>query len=266
MEKIEYCYHTHTTRCGHAVGEDEEYVKAAIAYGIKRLGFTDHVMLPGYTQPGIRGDYSLKDDYIKSIKQLREKYKDQIEILVGFECEYMDEMVDYYKELLKEVDYLILGQHCRIVDGQLTWYSHGDKYEGAREYVRDVTKGIKSGLFTYFAHPDLIISHFGYGDPIIDELSHEILRTCQQYGMTIELNLGPMRRRHYDENEYSYPNARFFEISKQYNLNIVMGIDAHNPNDFNDDDVMKGFDFRDRHGLKINEHYFVKPYNKMKGK
>ena len=31
-------YHTHTTRCFHAIGKDEEYVKAAIKAGIKELG------------------------------------------------------------------------------------------------------------------------------------------------------------------------------------------------------------------------------------
>ena len=35
-------YHTHTTRCYHASGKDEEYVKAAIKAGIKELGFSDH--------------------------------------------------------------------------------------------------------------------------------------------------------------------------------------------------------------------------------
>ena len=32
-------YHTHTARCYHASGKDEEYVKAAIKAGIKELGF-----------------------------------------------------------------------------------------------------------------------------------------------------------------------------------------------------------------------------------
>lgn len=35
--------HTHTVRCNHAVGTDEEYVTAAINNGLKLLGFSDHV-------------------------------------------------------------------------------------------------------------------------------------------------------------------------------------------------------------------------------
>ena len=81
---MKYCYHTHTKRCGHAVGEDEEYVIEAIKAGIKDLGFSDHVFLKGITQQGIRGDYSCLDDYISSINNLKEKYKKDINIYVGF--------------------------------------------------------------------------------------------------------------------------------------------------------------------------------------
>ncbi len=34
-------YHTHTKRCGHAKGTDEEYVIAAIEGGFDELGFSD---------------------------------------------------------------------------------------------------------------------------------------------------------------------------------------------------------------------------------
>ena len=39
-------YHTHTARCGHAVGEDREYAEMALARGLKTLGFSDHVPMP----------------------------------------------------------------------------------------------------------------------------------------------------------------------------------------------------------------------------
>lgn len=41
-------YHTHTKRCGHAEGEDEDYVLEALGSGITDLGFSDHIMLPGF--------------------------------------------------------------------------------------------------------------------------------------------------------------------------------------------------------------------------
>ena len=39
-------YHTHTYRCNHASGNDEEYVKKAIAENVKILGsFSDEKIL-----------------------------------------------------------------------------------------------------------------------------------------------------------------------------------------------------------------------------
>ena len=35
-------FHTHTTRCNHAAGEDRQYVEEAIKGGLKVLGFSDH--------------------------------------------------------------------------------------------------------------------------------------------------------------------------------------------------------------------------------
>ena len=36
-------YHAHTKRCGHAIGEDEEYVIEAIRNGYQRIGVSDHM-------------------------------------------------------------------------------------------------------------------------------------------------------------------------------------------------------------------------------
>ena len=38
--------HTHTYRCGHAEGTEEEYVLAAIENGYVKLGFSDHTPFP----------------------------------------------------------------------------------------------------------------------------------------------------------------------------------------------------------------------------
>ena len=35
-------FHTHTTRCRHAEGEDREYVLEAVKSGMTVLGFSDH--------------------------------------------------------------------------------------------------------------------------------------------------------------------------------------------------------------------------------
>ncbi|MGM9624341.1 MAG: PHP domain-containing protein, partial [Eubacteriales bacterium] len=39
-------YHTHTPRCGHAGGNEREYIENAIRAGIRTLGFADHAPYP----------------------------------------------------------------------------------------------------------------------------------------------------------------------------------------------------------------------------
>ncbi|MBO6242959.1 MAG: PHP domain-containing protein, partial [Clostridia bacterium] len=43
-----YCYHTHTERCGHAAKDtsDREFIENAIQGGIKKVAFTDHIPMP----------------------------------------------------------------------------------------------------------------------------------------------------------------------------------------------------------------------------
>ena len=44
-------YHSHTTRCNHAKGTEEEFVRCALERGLKIFGFSDHT--PQY----FSGDY-----------------------------------------------------------------------------------------------------------------------------------------------------------------------------------------------------------------
>ena len=39
---MNYNYHTHTTRCGHASGTEREYIERAVANGVRYMGFSDH--------------------------------------------------------------------------------------------------------------------------------------------------------------------------------------------------------------------------------
>ena len=83
-------YHTHTKRCHHAVGEDREYVEAAIAQGIEVLGFSDHipVSIQNDVIQRVRMTYAEVEDYFDSILKLKKEYKDDIEI-----CQIYDERI-----------------------------------------------------------------------------------------------------------------------------------------------------------------------------
>lgn len=227
--KIDYCFHSHTSRCGHATGRDEMYVQEAIQAGIKDLGFSDHVFLPGKSQPGIRGDYDQLFSYKNSVLSLRKKYKDQINLYLGFECEYFDEYLDYYKELLEKegFDYLILGQHFFLNDGYFFYYRNDLSVANAERYIRETEKALKTGMFLYFAHPDLCLTIFDSFNEDAIKFSHKLCELSKKYDVPLEINLNGMTWSL--PKTMGYPNEKFWEIVGQEGCKVCVGYDAHQP-------------------------------------
>ena len=83
--------------------------------GIKEFGFSDHIPCPfrnGYVSH-IRMTMEQAPDYVRTIRELADEYRNDIRIYVGFEAEYIPE---FYQEQMNMVntlgvDYLIMGQH-----------------------------------------------------------------------------------------------------------------------------------------------------------
>ena len=79
-------YHTHTTRCHHAEGTEEEYIQTALHGGYHVLGFSDHTpwcyRTPGFTSR-IRMLPKELDGYVQTLQALKEKYKDQLRLHIG---------------------------------------------------------------------------------------------------------------------------------------------------------------------------------------
>ena len=93
-------YHTHTARCMHATGSDEDYVLSAIKGGYQELGFSDHTPWKYHTDyvADMRMLPEELPGYVESLRSLREKYQDQISIKIGLECEYFPAYIHWLKE------------------------------------------------------------------------------------------------------------------------------------------------------------------------
>ena len=259
--QLTYNYHTHTYRCGHAQGKDKDYVLKAIEHGFKVLGFSDHVMLKGYKQPGIRGNYSKLKGYIRSINKLRKKYGKQIEIHIGFECEYYPAMVDYYKKLLKDgkIEYLLLGQHCFINEkNKFEWYLGLDnKYERIKHYTEDLIKGMSTGLFTYVAHPDYFVRLFQEYDPVIEKYARMICKASLKYDVPLEMNVSGVKAWYLKENNLHFPCPHFWRIAGEMGVKTVLGIDAHDPKDFDEPNYKYAFDLIDKYQINLIKDFRI---------
>lgn len=262
-------YHTHTFRCGHALGEDEDYVKGALELNLKNLGFSDHVPLKGLHFPHMRQDYEMLDDYLTSIKSLKEKYKDKINIYVGFEAEYIPEFVSEYKDLLenKGIDYLICGQHCYIENNQQIFYnSTHNSQEMVVKYVDAVIEAIHSGLFIYIAHPDHFMNGYRIWDDFAIEQSKRLLEEAEKYQIPLEINVAGLRFSEYKHKknaegrpiENLYPYDKFWDLASTYNIKGIIGIDAHRKEDFLDGVDKEALEFAKKHNIKLIDKLEIK--------
>lgn len=96
--------HTHTERCPHGSKEPtEQFIERAIKLGFRRYSLTEHYPLPpGMIDPTPEQDCALAaedlEGYLEHAFTLKERYRDRIEILVGFEFDYLPAYVDWTRE------------------------------------------------------------------------------------------------------------------------------------------------------------------------
>lgn len=151
-------FHTHTYRCGHAEGTERDYVEAAAAMGMPRLGMSDHGAYPDDSGCN-RMPYSEVDEYIGILASLKKEFASRLELFIGFELEYIPEFEDYYRSLIEErgVDYLALGQHIFTPpSGELVSAFGIESSEDYIHYARSVADGMRTGIYDFVAHPDLM--------------------------------------------------------------------------------------------------------------
>jgi histidinol-phosphatase (PHP family) len=260
-------YHTHTKRCGHSGNfEDEEYVISAINNGFKELGFTEHAMFSDiYNEYGMRPPYSDLDGYIESINNLKEKYKDQIKIYCGMECEYFKEYYDELKKLLddKKMDYLIFGNHF-IAHKEGSIYTPNEIWNTDLYfdlYMNKAIEAMESKLFKVFAHPDFVFQFYDEWNEHIKEICLKVLKVAKENDVYLEINIGGFRRgkREYKNGiRYPFPYENFWKLVNEVGNKVIIGVDAHNPLDFGNVEEHKlALDFANKLNIKVDANITI---------
>ena len=222
-------YHTHTMRCNHAKGSEEEYIQAALAAGLKELGFSDHTPQPfqdGYYSK-MRMRPELLPGYVQTLQTLKEKYAGEIRLYIGLETEYYPA---HFEELLEWVrnagiEYMILGQHFPGNEqGERHAYHAFEDYAQLVRIVDQMVEAMYTGVFTYVAHPD--IPHFTGDDRLYRQQMRRVVQAANRCGLPLEINLHGLR------SGYNYPDERFWEMAAEEGSRVVLGRDAHKPGEF----------------------------------
>ncbi len=236
-------YHTHTWRCQHAQGTEEEYVLRAIETGFSVLGFADHTPWP-YTSDfvsGMRMRWDQFPGYRRSIRDMAERYAGRIRILAGLECEAFPEYMGWLSDLRQsQLDFLILGNHYdgtdegnhRIMtDAGGFYFGRCKTAEHVRRYADRTVAGMRTGLFDCVAHPDLFCYVYEAFDAECAAASRDLCAAAQDLNLPLEYNLlGVQKRAEIAEDGLlGYPCAPFWEIAAQYRVKAIIGFDAHRP-------------------------------------
>ena len=154
--------HNHTTLCNHANGTVEQYVQRAIELGIDHYRFSDHA--PMNFDPKYRMDISQKALYEKWVLDAKEKYKNQIKILLAYEVDYLEGYI--LDEIINsKVDYLIGSVHF-LKNKNDMWGFDNPEFIGVYEskdidtiwleYFDAIKSMAKTQLFDIVGHFDLI--------------------------------------------------------------------------------------------------------------
>lgn len=251
-------YHSHTARCGHAWGTDEELIQAAIGAGFTTLGISEHAPWPfvdGYQEIDSRQRIRMEelDDYLRDMQALKEKYQGKLELKIGLECEYFPRYFDWLRSVKDKFDYLLLGVHCSDHDEHLShYYARSTKEEQVAEYTRCVLAGMESGLFAYLAHPELCFGDYPQYDQVCKDMVHSICTLAKQLDMPLEYNLyGIDKQGRGRQKGLGYPCKRFWEAAAKYGCKAIIGVDAHRPEHFNRQRFLDAQDYLTSLGLNL---------------
>ena len=198
-------YHTHTVYCD---GNDtpEALVLEAIRFGCPSIGFSGH----SFTE--FDQSYCMSrertEEYKREVRALKEKYRGQIEILLGVEQDY------YSEEPTDEYDYVIGSVHYILKDGvylTVDWtreqqeedvkiYYGGDFYAYAEDYYKIVADIYRKTKCDIVGHFDLI-TKFNQDDALFDTKDERYrnaalaaVRALLKTSAAFEINTGAIAR------------------------------------------------------------------------
>ena len=225
--------HTHTT-FGDGRDTPEAMVEAALKLGFHTLGFSEH----GYAD---YCDYgmtpSTEPAYRETVLRLRERYAGQIDILLGYEHDWLAPPADYpYDYVIESVHYLerdgaifdvdytrpLLEEAVRVHYG-------GDIYALCRHYFRSVCESCESGA-DIIGHMELVMKFneardlFDDGDPRYLNCALEAADCAADSGKLIEVNTGAVAKGYRTQ---PYPGPAMLKRLAERNAPIILTTDCH---------------------------------------
>ncbi len=244
--------HTHSHFCD-GKKAPEEYVKRAIELGFHTLGFSSHAPVPFENHFAIKEEQL--NEYFNTIRNLKKKYKTQIQLLLSLEIDYIPGITKDFSEFSKSgnLDYTIGGVHLirnkeidglwfidgpwqeRYVEGlQKLFNGHGRR--GVEAYYNQVLEMIATQKPDIIAHLDKIKMHnknryFSEEEEWYKDLVWKILNfISKETNCIVEVNTRGLYKKRCDT---FFPGPDILEQIHHLNIPITLSSDAHKPEELN---------------------------------
>ena len=167
------------------------------------------------------------DAYVKDVLDAKERYKDKIEILLGYEVDYLPGHMDE-RVLGADVDYLIGSVH--FID---KWSFDNPEFIGGwknknideiwKAYFEATEAMVNMGKFDIVGHLDLIKVFKYMPKQDIRILAKDVLHAIKKSNMVLELNAAGLRK----PIKEIYPSHQLLEEAYSLDIPITFSSDAH---------------------------------------
>ncbi|MFA7084115.1 MAG: histidinol-phosphatase [Arcobacteraceae bacterium] len=218
--------HNHTHFCNHATGTMREYVLKAIEKKIDVFGFSEHA--PMDFEKHYRLPLEKVVCYENEVKNLKKEFENSIEIVLGYEVDFMQNIPMLDSILNAKVDFLIGSVH--FLDG---WGFDNPEFIGKYEnqnidtiwqtYFDCIESMAKSNLFDIVGHLDLIKIFKFMPKKEIKILASNAIKAIKQSNMAVEINTAGFRKPIKEQ----YPSRELLELCYEWDIPITFGSDAH---------------------------------------
>ncbi|MBU0485148.1 MAG: histidinol-phosphatase [Proteobacteria bacterium] len=233
--------HVHTTFCHHAIGTMEEYVVYAMARGLSKVIFLEHLEV-GINYPEstwLTGDDFEK--YFQEGRRLQQKYRGDIEVGLGVEVGYNPERREEIRDFLTgykwdrvgiSYHYMeIEGRHYNVVSRKpysLDALAGQGVDKVVSRYLRTLREAVEFLPGNVLCHLDAVMR---YHPAIAFDQQHlvlvgELFEAMVAREMALEINTSGYLIR-----GGPFPALNFIRQAQAMGLPLVAGSDAHRPED-----------------------------------
>lgn len=224
-------YHVHTPLCNHANGVMEDYVRRAVAVGLREICFLDHLTLHE------RGRHlSMTPDmvplYYQAVRDLGHRYRDRIAVKAGLEVDFDPRHVRGVEEIVAPFDFDVLAGSVHFIDDINMVSAKDTQMRESREmddlcglYLDRLLQMVETMDIDIICHLD-IYKKFGRrpGNGFQRQID-AVLAAVRDRGRTVELNTSGL---YHPAGEF-YPGPDLIAKIHECHIPMTLGSDAHKP-------------------------------------